>query len=586
MPKTQVQDDTYDLLETESQSFLVGNRTVSTALLAWFLETVWRMDPLFAEDAICDGVADKGIDAVDADSDLKEITIFQSKHYQSAGVTQGDADLKQFVGVAHYFDGQDGIDSLLASSPNKELQKLVARLDLHKKLEEPGWSVRLVFVTNGNLDPAGRSYLESRADQQPPLDVWDRARLRGVAERTESLKIKPETVTLGLGSKPIIETLEGETRMAAALVPAPELVRLPGIDDLTLFDLNVRLGLGKTRINNDLAATIGKSDEHALFPAYHNGLTLLSRRVTFDKKTMTLEGVSVVNGCQSLLQLYANRAAVTPKLRVLVKVIELGDSLDLADRITYRTNNQNAVNQRDLRSTDPTQRDLQKQVADLYGSEMAYSIRAGAETGGVAVLDNTTAAQLLMAAYLREPWNSVRKVRLFDQDYHRIFKRDITAHHLYLLLHMDRLVVAHRSKLLPELQASFASVRLTLVYLLAHALALLPPGDELLAHPERWLPDRLAEVQDQLRELLEDIVGDLNYYVGDKVEEDSLFDPKVVFKSKSGITPVERDVARTVLKARKKDPEYGFHLALTPTPTKSKVIKKSSMKKAAAAKRA
>lgn len=77
---------------------------------------------------------------------------------------------------------------------------------------------------------------------------------------------------------------------------------------------------------------------------------------------MTLDGVSVVNGCQSLLALYNNRTHLTPELKLLVKVIELGESLDLVDSITYRTNNQNPVNARDLRSTDPIQRDLQAQV--------------------------------------------------------------------------------------------------------------------------------------------------------------------------------------------------------------------------------
>ncbi len=32
-----------------------------------------------------------------------------------------------------------------------------------------------------------------------------------------------------------------------------------------------------------------------------------------------------------------------------------------------------------------------------------------------------------------EPWNAVRKVRLFDADYHRIFSRAINAHKLYLI---------------------------------------------------------------------------------------------------------------------------------------------------------
>lgn len=574
--------DTHKLLNAETARYLIGNRTESTALLAWFLETVWRLDPDMVEDAICDGGNDKGIDALDVDTDLKEIIVFQAKRYQSHAKTQGDKDLKQFIGAAHYFEDAGSIQTLLDSKPNSELVKLLARHNVAKNLESGDWLVRLVFVTNAVLDSAGVSYVRSRDAKSPPLDVWDRDRLRGVADRTKSLAIKDETVTLELGSTAMIESLDGKTRMAVALVPAPTLVRLPGIDDLSLFELNVRLGLGKTRINKDLAATIGKSDEHSLFPAYHNGLTLLSRRVTIGKKEMTLDGVSVVNGCQSLLQLYGNRASVTPGLRVLVKVIELGDSLDLADVITYRTNNQNAVNQRDLRSTDATQRDLQRQVAEKYGSELAYRIRAGEDFGTTPTLDNTAAAQLIMAVYVQEPWNAVRKVRLFDQEYHRIFSRDITGHHLYLLFQMDKIVTGLRRELREELQASFASVRLTLLYLLGQALRLLPPGDDFLAKPEQWLPDQLDEVKAQLTELTHEVITELDIHVGDMLEKDALFDPKVAFKSKAGVAPAEREVERTVKRARRRNDSYGFTLATTPMRVKGKLAKKVQTKKVAA----
>jgi hypothetical protein len=93
-----------------------------------------------------------------------------------------------------------------------------------------------------------------------------------------------------------------------ALVPANELVRLPGIGDLTLFALNVRLGLGRTRINKELARTVREEQTaHRMFPAYHNGLTLLTERLDVDDEGLHLDGVSVVNGCQSLLAMYANQ---------------------------------------------------------------------------------------------------------------------------------------------------------------------------------------------------------------------------------------------------------------------------------------
>jgi hypothetical protein len=554
----------FDLLEGEIHRFHVGNRTVSTAMLAWFLETVWRMEPEEVSDAICDGGGDKGIDALQVDVDLKEITVFQAKHRLTPNATQGDLDLRSFMGVSTYFGEENGIDALLDSAPNLELRQLIERLDVRNKLAQGNHTVRLAYVTNAPLDDAGRDYVGSTTGNTPSLDVWDRDRLVGVAERTRSLAVQDVVVTLPIASELIYEALDGHAKIAVALIPATDLVRLPGIDDLSIFELNVRLALGRTRINRELTATIRKPSEHAVFPAYHNGLTLLTRKVQRQGGEIILEGVSVVNGCQSLVALYDSRNSLTPDLRVLVKIVELGDSLDLVDDITYRTNNQNPVNTRDLRSTDPTQRDLQSQVREFYGTELEYRIRSGEPSSAPAALDNTTAAQLAMAVYLEEPWAAVRKVRLFDQEYHRIFNRSLDGHKLYLLHHLNALAYEKKSGLRDDLEASFASVRFTFLYLLAKLARMFDEGAALFDSPQKWLPAKLDEVMESLGHLSDDVIESLNFYVESKEEEASesgtLFDPKVVFKSKSGVQPLERDVLSQARRTVRRDATFGFHV--------------------------
>lgn len=347
-------------------------------------------------------------------------------------------------------------------------------------------------------------------------------------------------------------------------MPATELVRLPGIEDLSIFELNVRLGLGKTRINKELASTIRDASEHALFPAYHNGLTILTRAIDAEESELRLHGVSVVNGCQSLLALYNNRASLTPQLSVLVKIVELGQSLNLVDSITYRTNNQNPVNTRDLRSTDPIQRGLQAEVRENYGSELAYAIRSGEKLDAPAQIDNTTAAQLAMAVCVGEPWNAIRKVKLFDQEYHRVFGRDLNGHKLYLLYQMNRVAYEKRGSLRGDLEASFASVRFTFLHLLAKLLETTDEGHRLLKEPERWLPAKLEDVLTELSNLSDDVVESLNFYIENREteasDEGSLFDPKTVFKSRSGVQDLERDVLSQARRSARRDPGYGFHV--------------------------
>jgi hypothetical protein len=217
-------------------------------------------------------------------------------------------------------------------------------------------------------------------------------------------------------------------------------------------------------------------------------MTLLTEGISSSGRKLTLKGVGVVNGCQSLLALDENQSSLTDKLLVLVKVIEIPKGSDVADLITWRSNNQNAVNLRDQRSTDPVMRDLQGQVRAKYGSEFDFTIRLGDRARSTNLLDNTTAAQLITAVYREEPSLAVRKLRLFDEDFREIFNKTINADKLYFLYVLDHVINAYRAELGPELNASFASVRFTIAYLVSEVLKLSAAGRLLLDSQELFFP--------------------------------------------------------------------------------------------------
>ena len=550
----------WESIEAEIAPHHAGTRTASAALLAWFLHVVWRLDLDDVDDAICDGPGDKGIDGLVVNDDLREITLFQAKHRSSAGQEQGDAALKALVGAAAYFDRPESVDRLLASGPNAELRRLLSRTNVRERVANGSHVSRAVMVTNGRLDVSGQHYVQAMEGGGTSLEVWDADQLAAVASRTRRPNLRPEPVTLASVAVPTVVDLTDETKMAIALVPASELLGLPGIDDLTIFGRNVRLGLGHTRVNRELQGTVREVAEHPLFPAYHNGMTLLTQRLSTRGNELNLDQVAVVNGAQSLLALHADRTNVTPDLRVLVKVVQVDPQSDLADTITYRTNNQNAVDIRDQRSTDVIQRDLQHQVRELYGGRLGFAIRDGERLTEPETLDNQTAAQLLMAIYVNEPWNAVRKVRLFDQDYHRIFSREVDAARLFFIHELNKIVVAARGDLRQELQASFASIRLTLAYLVSRVLMESDSGKELLAAPDKWLPDRLDDVRASVRGLLDDVIGSVNLYVEDKSADDEDFDAKVVFKSQAGVRGLEADVMKSSRRQARRDEGFLFNV--------------------------
>jgi AIPR protein len=432
--------------------------------------------------------------------------------------------------------------------------------------QEP--TITLVFVTNADTDVAGEDYIRTYGDGPPQLDVWHGRRLSEVAIRTARQALLPGKHTLQDIGNVFTAPLVDAAQMALALIPATQLVRLPGIENLTLFDLNVRLGLGNTKINRELRQTIKTGSEHALFPAYHNGLTLLTDGLRVTDDGIELDGLAVVNGCQSLLALYRERSALSPDLKLVVKVVELGENAELADQITYRSNNQNPVNLRDQRSTDRIQRDLQEQVRQRYDGALFYEIRRGQprdEAEGV--LDNQLAAQILMAVWLGQPWNAIRKVRLFDQDYHRIFRR-ASADKLALAYLLDQAVQGGRDKLRPELQTAFASVRFAIAFLVGELLRQNDAGAQLLDTPELFLPDRRDEIVEELDRLAEFVVDEINYFVQSREEsrrddpEAAPFDPKTTFKSQAGVREVERQAVQAMKAiARRPDVPAYFHLS-------------------------
>lgn len=554
--------DDFQVLEEAIDTQRLGDRTRSVALLAWFLESVWRLDPADVPDSICDSGGDKGIDGIVVDDDANEITVLQAKCVDSGRKQQGENDLKVLIGTSAYFTSPEALDGLLKSRPSRGLRALLERLAIRKCLADRQHSLRLVFVTNAEPASSAREYLGSVRDR---LDFWGRSRCASVAHRARAPGLRPETVTVGAADH-LTRTLPSGEHIALAIVRASDLVALPGIEDLSLFHLNVRLGLGRTRINRDIAATVESAEEHALFPAYHNGLTLLTSRIDNDGDRLVLHGVSVVNGCQSLLALRDAKTKLTDALALVVKIVEVGAEGSLADKITFRSNNQNPVNMRDQRATDRIQRDLQAQVRAAYSGQFDYVVRRGEVPTSEEYVDNDRVAQLIMAIWRKDPANAVHRTRLFDEDYHRVFAKDIDAHRIRLAFLVDRAVEDARDKLDVPLRGSFSSIRFTLCYLVAQALRETREGGVFIDRPGDLLDKAERKIRRELARFATDIATSVSIYIRSREAEvskddpETIFDPKVAFKSQTEVKAMENDVIRAVRRDMAKDPKYGFRL--------------------------
>lgn len=108
----------YSNLSSLLSPYRKKERSVSRSFLNWFLENIFGIDDTSADDAICDGGQDKGIDAIYVDELNEEIIIFQSKTVESATKTIGDTSLKEFAGTLSQLSTIENIALIENNTPD------------------------------------------------------------------------------------------------------------------------------------------------------------------------------------------------------------------------------------------------------------------------------------------------------------------------------------------------------------------------------------------------------------------------------------------------------------------------------------
>ena len=189
--------------------------------------------------------------------------------------------LHQAAGHRESLQDRSWDTSFLAGSVEPKLRDLVKRFDLVKKLEEGRQldgrlRVRLVLVTTGVLNGLAQQLVKSSNEAERPgyLTVYDLRRLGPLARAVAapSAQVPEIEVPCTPAERMIVGT--APNRVAVAAVRASDIVGWAGIDDRTLFALNVRRELHTNRVRQQLDGAIRRQHEHKNFLAYHNGFTV------------------------------------------------------------------------------------------------------------------------------------------------------------------------------------------------------------------------------------------------------------------------------------------------------------------------
>ncbi|MBT4191863.1 MAG: AIPR family protein [Candidatus Diapherotrites archaeon] len=516
-------------MREEVNTYTYGGRQDSSAFLIWFLENFFRLEEQDAIDSVCDKTNDKGIDGIWVDDEGETIYLFQSKFSPNEDQSQGDNDLRNFMGAKEWFRNEATLADLTNSTACKELKSLVNRKKLASKTE---YKKVLCFTTNKLFNTHANEYIEITQN----LETYDFNSLFDKYSyfADEDNNFEPTTLFISNKTKIKYDLPDGSISRIYS-IKAKELIKLKGIQDRSLFYKNVRYSVGNTRVNKSIKNTIANVEDHNDFFLYHNGITITCEKLEepSPENKIILSGYAVVNGCQSMLSFFENKENLSNNLYVLVKIIQLDRNSPKIKKITFFTNNQNSISIKDLRSNDSVQKAIQTEFKELFGTKVFYRRKRG-EDGKNAeiILEKDFVAQILEATYHEKPQNTHLKQKLFGDEYSTIFSRKTNASKIFFAYLINQTIKNNSHLLTDKKIQNYGLATFFFSHVIFEILKQDDCGKKLIESPIDSITNSKEPLIETLTELWNEIVPDINYDLTEYTKEnDGFFDYKNVFKN-------------------------------------------------------
>jgi len=487
-------------------------RSQSASFLIWYLENYYRLDTQEAVDSVCDQRGDKGVDGIFVNDSDETITVFQATISQKNTAAIGDKSLREFAGTLTQFKDAESIKALIAAAGKNLLASLAKRLNLETKITTH--KLRGEFLTNIEVDANGKRFL----DASPHLEFIGKTRLLNTyISDSRDVPVHTRATFDVVGFTVTEYAVDANTKAVIAPIKATELVKLSGISDQSLFAYNVRGPLGKTGVNKDIVKSIEDNGRHRLFPLFHNGITIIAKKLENTKDEVAVDDYFVVNGCQSLSSFFDHKAKLTDDLRILTKFVQVEPNSKLAKLITEISNNQNGVKPRDFMANNPLQIRLQQEFRTNYNKQYFFEIKRGEIRDEGTIISNEEAGLLLMAFDRGEPWATHRKYQVFEDKYNELFARkEVTADRIVLCRTIADSIDAALPRLTNGLFAKYALTRYMLLYCVRSILEKDSLWMQVNNSPQTFV--RGEKERQRFRKCIDNIVGDLVTDVNAEIE--------------------------------------------------------------------
>lgn len=313
-----------------------------------------------------DGANDKGIDFVIQDGDTFKI-------YQCKSVESLDDDSGKVFDAGPVNELAEAIDYLLDQGKITASKEVAAFKSLYQ-LNPAENSLIAVLAIEGVLSETAGERLQQikhkYADSGIAIELVDENAIYNHWHDFEELA-KPADVNMDLELTGADSVLKQNGWVYGIFRLGPFLDAMAKYGN-GLFDLNVRSNLKRSSVNNEIRKTISTAKGQKKFIHLNNGLVILCNSYSHNDGDVKikLKGAQVVNGCQTLSTIWryyleANedqKAEIRQNLKIFAKIINNSTvgSDGLLDEIIIASNNQNAMNARNLKSNSLEQRELQR----------------------------------------------------------------------------------------------------------------------------------------------------------------------------------------------------------------------------------
>jgi hypothetical protein len=399
--------------------------TLGEAFQALVISLLFDLDyESIQPEEIVDGGQDKQIDIIRIDDDDEQgyahIHIVQAKNTEGFS---SNTLIEMRNGLSWVFERPkseyQGLENTAFVNKIDEIR------DLRLRYGAANISVSVYFVTVGDTSTLSDEFLQEKKILLDTysnvgfndfnfreLGAFEVIEIMNESERVERCVDIDIPIVYDVNRPSLLQYRSGDTKALICTVTGRTLAQVTSTEPQdAIFDLNVRPYYGpRGKVNRDILVTC-TTEESTRFWFLNNGVTMICDNFDWtgdpDKPMVKVYNAQIVNGCQTsvtLRQAWKNNE-LKDDVHLLLRIYAT-DNLNLAERITLTTNNQNRITDRDLRANDSIQIDIQKIMKERFEyyyerkNKQFQSMRGSQKQQ---IVPNSKAAQAYLAIVRRKP---------------------------------------------------------------------------------------------------------------------------------------------------------------------------------------